>query len=342
MGSVKEIKIIKQPEINKEGEGEFIFSDRYSVFDWGEMPDHIDKKGSALCTLSSYFFYLLEKNGIQSHFTGLVEDGRIKKFPELISYSNKMRVKLLRVLKPEYNSMNNSYDYDIYQKEKKNFLIPLEIIYRNALTEGSSVFKRIKNREITYKDLGLDHEPMPDEKFTEPLLDVSTKLEHTDRYLTWQEAQKISGLSDENMKKVKDLIIRINNIITRECSKVGIENIDGKFEFGVDTKGDIIVIDVLGTPDECRFLMNNFHISKEFARIFYRKTKWFNEIETAKKEKGKDWKQYVKSKPEKLPAEIKDLFSQMYLATTNEITGRKFFNVPDLNSVINSLKKHAV
>ncbi|MCX7698738.1 MAG: phosphoribosylaminoimidazolesuccinocarboxamide synthase [Candidatus Goldbacteria bacterium] len=342
MGSVKEIEILKHPEVNKEGEGEFIFSDRYSVFDWGEMPDHIDKKGAALCVLSSYFFHLLEKNSIKTHFIGLVEDGEIKKFPELKSYSNRMRVKLLRVLKPEYNQSTNTYNYDIYNKEKRNFLIPLEIIYRNALTEGSSIFKRIKSGAITFKDLGLDHEPQPGEKFSTPLLDVSTKLEHTDRYLSWEEAQKISGLSDENMKKIKDLIIKINNIITTECNKVGIENIDGKFEFGIDTNGEIIVVDVLGTPDECRFVMDGFHISKEFARILYRKTEWYKEIEQVKKERGRDWKEHVKSKPEKLPNEVKTLLSQMYLAVTNEITGKKFFDVPDLKSVINGLKKYAV
>jgi phosphoribosylaminoimidazole-succinocarboxamide synthase len=342
MGSVKEIEIIKEPEIEKEGEGQFIFSDRYSVFDWGEMPDHIEKKGAALCTLSSYFFHLLEKNSIKTHFLGLIEDGKIKKFSELNSYSNIMRVKMLRVLRPQYNETNNTYNYNIYKTEKKNFLIPLEIIYRNSLTEGSSIFKRIKNGEITYKDLGLDHEPIPGEKFNPPLLDVSTKLEHTDRYLTWPQAQNISGLSDENMKKVKDLIQIINKIITQECNKVGIENIDGKFEFGIDANGNIIVVDVLGTPDECRFIMDGFHISKEFARIWYRKTEWFKELEIVKKEKGRNWKEYVKSKPDKLPLEIKNLISQMYMAVTNEITGKKFFDVPKLKTIIANLKKYAI
>ena len=63
MGSVKEVEILKKAGQDYEGEGVFTFSDRYSVFDWGEMPDHIEKKGSALCMLSSYFFELLEKEG---------------------------------------------------------------------------------------------------------------------------------------------------------------------------------------------------------------------------------------------------------------------------------------
>jgi phosphoribosylaminoimidazole-succinocarboxamide synthase len=342
MGSVKEVEILKPAETDKEGEGEFVFSDRYSVFDWGEMPDHIDKKGAALCTLSAYFFHLLEKNSIKTHFLGLTEDGIPKKFPDLKTYSNKMRVKVLRVLKPVYNKETNSYTYEIYKKEKKNFLIPLEVIYRNQLPEGSSVFKRIETGSTTYQELGLNHMPVPGEVLKAPLLDVSTKLEHTDRYMTWTEAQSISGLSDNDMEKVKEMISKINKIVTDACKKAGIDNMDGKFEFGMNPAGEIIVIDVLGTPDECRFTYNDFHISKEFARRWYRKTDWYVEIEKAKKEKGSDWKTTVKTKPPALPAEMKNLLSQMYLAVTNEITGKKFFNVPKLSEIIGSLKKYDV
>lgn len=39
MGSVKDLKILKKPAENSLGVVRFVFSDRYSVFDWGEMPD---------------------------------------------------------------------------------------------------------------------------------------------------------------------------------------------------------------------------------------------------------------------------------------------------------------
>lgn len=342
MGSVKDLKIFKNAENLTEGEGEFVFSDRYSVFDWGEMPDHIDNKGASLCMLSAYFFNLISKRGIKTHFLGLVENGAVKKYDEIKNPVNKMRVKMVRVLKPVYNKENNTYDYSEYKEGMKNYLIPLEIIYRNKLPEGSSVFKRLKSGQITYKDLGLDHLPEPGETLTDPVLDVSTKLEHFDRYLSWDEAFKISGLSKENFNKLKEYILIINNIITQECRKAEIENVDGKFEFAVDKDGDLMLVDVLGTPDECRFLYNDFHISKEFARRWYRKTKWFSEIEEAKKKYGDDWKKNVKEKPDKLPEEFKNLLSQMYMSVTNAITKKKFFNVPDLDSIIKSLKKYDV
>ena len=44
MGSVKDLEILKKSSDNSMGLGRFHFSDRYSVFDWGEMPDQIKAK----------------------------------------------------------------------------------------------------------------------------------------------------------------------------------------------------------------------------------------------------------------------------------------------------------
>ena len=68
MGSVKDVKIIKKPEGNKTGFGEFIFSDKYSIFDWGEMPNLIMNKGKALCIIGAYFFEKLEEREIRTHY----------------------------------------------------------------------------------------------------------------------------------------------------------------------------------------------------------------------------------------------------------------------------------
>jgi len=58
MGSVKDLKILSHPSEGKPGIGHFVFSDRYSVFDWGEMPDLIGYKGQALAVMGAYFFEL--------------------------------------------------------------------------------------------------------------------------------------------------------------------------------------------------------------------------------------------------------------------------------------------
>ena len=58
--------------------------------------------------------------------------------------------------------------------------------------------------------------------------------------------------------------------------------------------GNFMIVDVVGTLDECRFTYDGMHVSKEIARQFYKKTSWYNDLEQAKKEaeaKGiEDWK----------------------------------------------------
>ncbi|MGC8814471.1 phosphoribosylaminoimidazolesuccinocarboxamide synthase, partial [Dictyoglomus sp.] len=140
MGSVKDLIIIESPTEKSLGRGRFVFSDRYSVFDYGEMPDHIDDKGKAICIATAYFFEKLENLGIKTHYVGLVEDDKIKTLYELKKPTNVMEFKMVRVIKPDLK--DNIYDYSVFKKEKSNFLIPLEVIYRNSLPEGSSVFER--------------------------------------------------------------------------------------------------------------------------------------------------------------------------------------------------------
>jgi phosphoribosylaminoimidazole-succinocarboxamide synthase len=104
-----------------------------------------------------------------------------------------------------------------------------------------------------------------------------------------------------------------------------------------------MVVDVVGTLDECRFTYEGFHVSKEIARIYYRRTEWAKEVEEAKKkakEQGiEDWKRLVKAKPPKLDPKMKTLISQMYMAAANEITKRKMFDIPKLADVIREHKK---
>lgn len=336
MGSVKDLKIISPPETDKPGIGQFVFSDRYSVFDWGEMPNHIKNKGASLCITGAYFFEKIESLGIKTHYRGVIEDGISKKLSELNKPTNIMEINLLRVIKPEVKG--NSYDYSVYSKERINFLIPLEIIYRNYLPESSSVFKRFRNGTLKPEDIGLDSPPQPDEKLEKPVLDVSTKLESTDRYLKWDEAQKLVKLTDDELNQIKEITLKVNEIITNETDKIGLINEDGKIELGFNENRNLILLDVLGTPDECRFKFDGIPVSKEALRIYYRQTDWFKEVEQAKLQDKVDWKSLVKSSPPLLPPEIEELISMVYQSFCNEITGRKWFDTPALKEVLSKLK----
>ncbi|MGB8781199.1 MAG: phosphoribosylaminoimidazolesuccinocarboxamide synthase, partial [Candidatus Bathyarchaeia archaeon] len=78
MGTVKDLETIREPTQDSMGTGRFHFSDRYSVFDWGEMPDRIAGKGAALCLMGAYCFERLEEKGIRTHYRGLIaENGKV-------------------------------------------------------------------------------------------------------------------------------------------------------------------------------------------------------------------------------------------------------------------------
>lgn len=327
MGSVKDLIVLKSPNGGL-GEGIFEFSNRYSVFDYGEMPDKIEGKGASLCLISAYFFEKLEKIGIKTHYDGLIEDSRVKKLDELSSATNKMKVKLVRVLRP------TGRDYSIFSREKANFLIPLEIIYRNKIPEGSSLLRRIASGEVKPEDFGLK-EVKPNMKLEKPIVDFSTKLEDVDRYLSQEEAKRISGLSDKEFEKLKEIVLKVDDLITAEVSKAGLENEDGKIELSFDDKRDFMVVDAVGTPDECRFSFEGFEVSKEILRGYYKRTEWYERIKIYK---GKEnWREIV-GVPPRLNPEVKKAVSELYMALCNEITKRKFFDVPKLRVVVKELR----
>jgi len=345
MGSVKDLEIVKKPTKNKMGVGRFHFSDRYSVFDWGEMPDHIEGKGAALCLMGAYCFERLEDKGVKTHYRGLVDDkGRVMRFDELKQPSNVMEINLVNVYKPKVYVENGKlvHDYSVYTPKLKNYLIPLEIIYRNGLPEGSSVFKRLEQGLVTLEDLGLDHYPKVGERLSKPIFDVSTKLEEGDRYVSWKEAQKIAGLTDGELEEVKSVLLKVDETITEIASKAGLVNEDGKIELAFDPLRRLMIVDVVGTLDECRFTYNGLHVSKEIARIYYRRTEWAKEVEEAKKkakEQGiENWKRLVKTVPPKLDAKLKMLISQMYMSVANETTGKTLFDAPKLAEVMRNFQ----
>lgn len=329
--------MLKEPRIDEAGIGRFVFSDRYSVFDWGEMPDHIKNKGASICIVTAYFFEKLEERGIRSHYLGVVEDNQVKRLRDLKYPQNVLEFKLLRVIRPK--EVSGRYDYSVYRGEKGNFLIPLEIIYRNSLPEGSSIFKRLKDGSLKLEDIGMREMPKPGTLLEKPLLDVSTKLEPTDRYLSWEEAKKLCALSDKEVEEIKEKTLLINSLITEEAKRLDLLNEDGKVEYGFDEERNLILVDAVGSLDECRFSYQGFPVSKEIARIYYRKTDWYKDLEEAKRRDRLNWKSLVSSSPPKLPSQLSFLISQMYMAYANEITGREWFKVPSLREVLSQIKE---
>lgn len=304
MGSVKNLKVIREPAETEEGEGIFEFTDDFSVFDYGKMPDTIPGKGEALCRMASYNFVRLAAN---SHFLGFVKP-------------DKMKVRIVR--------KDGAGD--------RNRMVPLEVMFRNELPDGSSVFKRLASGTLSLADLGLKSMPKPGELLPMPMLDVSTKYETTDRYLDWKEAIKIARISEAQLSELKAMALKVNESITSRANQIGLRHADGKIECALDGAGLLMVVDVFGTLDENRFLLGGLHLSKQVLRDHYKSTRWFMELEAAKKAgmPKREW-----PAPPRLPKELVKIVSDLYKSTTEAWTGEKVWGAPKIREAAEAYRK---
>ncbi len=340
MGSVKDLTVRVPPTDTAPGVGIFHFSDRYSVFDWGEMPDHLPHKGEALALLGAWMFEQLEARGVRTHYRGMRVGERLLRLEALTAPSADMEVTLVRVIPPRRTE--HGYDYSTLPADHRNLLVPLEIIYRYRLPEGSSVFRRLERGELTPDNLGLDHPPRPGEALDPPFLDCSTKLEVTDRYLSWDEARRTMGLSVGEVEAMQSLLVEVASLITEAVEPHGMENLDGKIELAWDADGALMVVDVVGTPDECRFAYRtpsgSVPLSKEVLRMYYRTTAWYAAVREARERDRFHWKDQVPPPPP-LPDTLRTHVAWMYQAITNAVTGRTWFDAPPLKEVVHLLQQ---
>lgn len=356
-GSVKNIRGTKgvSPYV-------FEYSDRYSVFDWGAMPNQLDGKGKSLAFMAWMFFDLmgdanrwkewklspeLEKKyegvladlrqyGMKHHCNYLVDDSN---HPiEGLGLSKNLSVQAVDVFRPNSSVENGKliWDYSKYQDKLTNCLVPLEIVFRFGLPAGSSLFQRASDAAYL-SDLGLSTLPKEGERFDFPVIEFSTKLETTDRYIASSVAQKMSGLNDREFKKLKDQVVVCALRLKDLFAEVGIELWDGKFEMGVtkdlDHQGDrnFMMVDSIG-PDELRLTYKGQQLSKENLRHCYRGSDWYKGVETAKQiatERGeKDWKKIcreeLKLTPPALDTEVVNKFSMMYKSLANTLAEKYY------------------
>lgn len=352
-GSVKDIRGIK-------GKSPYYFeySDRFSVFDWGAMPDLLQDKGKALAQLAHFFFDYLEEpknwinwkvedqiystfkdsttykglctRGLEHHSLGLV-DFNSKSVTTKIS--NYLKVKAINVVNPkEIESKVLDYDYSSYsEKQHVNTLVPLEVIFRFSIASGSSLLKRVGSKKYL-SELNLTDKPKEGDKFSLPIIEFSTKLETTDRYISKKEAQRISGMTAKEVQRLYDLSSLLALRLKTIFNICNIELLDGKMEFAfssdIDEEGErsFSLVDSIG-PDELRLTYQKTQLSKESLRAFYRSSQWYKAVQDSKiialNRGSSDWRgvctKELNTEPPSLDVKIKDCVSQMYLALTNRL-----------------------
>jgi phosphoribosylaminoimidazole-succinocarboxamide synthase len=337
MTSVKEFRVEREAAADDLGRGAFVFTDDYSVFDWGKMPDAIPNKGASLCAMGAHNFRLLEAAGIPTHYEGVVVNGTVRDLADVVTPPREMAIQLTQV--PDLPHDGRDYDYDAYYEAAgRNYLIPLEVVFRNTVPVGSSLRSRADPA-----DFDLEYDEWPEEALDlpEPVVEFSTKLEESDRYLDRAEADRIAG--DASIAALEDVALSVNELVTERAREVGMVHEDGKIEcFYFD--GEIHVADVVGTFDENRFSYDGQEMSKEVLRQYHRRTQqeWVQAVsdakEAAKERDVADWRALCDESPDPLPDHVIDAARDLYTAGANAYIGRDLFDAPALDDAVETVR----
>lgn len=345
----------------------FEFTDTYSVFDWGKMPDLLAHKAEALTILASEIFERLEKpetwkefsrtagalalrkfnrfgsafneigeelqaEGLRTHYLGVldalslkqeVEPKRISECKETV---RRMVVRQVSVIKPTLTQLmgRTISDYEPTRRAAVPRLIPLEVAFRFGIPPGQVDF---------------------------PVLELFTKLEHTDRPVDLAEALAISGVTAKQLQEMLLKSAWVAGALKAWSGRLGFDLADGKLEWALGEDGKVFLVDAIGL-DELNLLREGVSFSKEFLQGYYQNSSWHEKIQkakelslaqaksTAKTQGAADWKRFVPEGPKGLPVRDRELASQVYISFVNAFTGKNWF--PDawsLDKVFKELKE---
>ncbi|GAA0506606.1 phosphoribosylaminoimidazole-succinocarboxamide synthase [Halorubrum aquaticum] len=349
MTSVKEFRVVEPATADGLGRGRFAFTDAYSVFDWGRMPDAIPRKGASLCVMGAFNFERLADAGVATHYRGVVDpvavesgadpEDAVVPLAEADAPPTEMAIELTRVPDLPYAGPEAGYDYDAFHAAGgENYLVPLEVVFRNTVPVGSSLRSR---RDPA--DFDLPFEEWPDESvdLPEPVVEFSTKYEEQDRYLSREEADRIAGRAD--VDALADLARDVNRVVTDRAEETGFVHEDGKIEC-LYVDGELRVADVVGTFDENRFSYGGQQVSKEVVRQWYKRAdpEWVEAVGEAKSAVADrdlaDWRELCEEEPIDLPDGVLEAVSAMYAAGANAYTGTAWFDAPPVDEAVSAVR----
>jgi phosphoribosylaminoimidazole-succinocarboxamide synthase len=257
---------------NSSGEILLVASDRISAFDW-VLPTTIPDKGAILTQLSLFWFELLE-DIIPNHI--ITDD-----VPAQVAD----RAVIVEPLK----------------------MFEIECVARGYLT-GSGL--------VEYKESGavcgntLPSGLIDGSKLATPIFTPATKAEIGDHDINIDFNQAAAIVGAEHAQSLRDYTLKLYTEAAEFAESRGIILADTKFEFGLDSDGEILLGDEALTPDSSRFwdaTHKGASFDKQFVRDYLTTSGWDR-----------------KSPPPELPAEIVEKTAERYHQAYFTLTGSKF------------------
>lgn len=201
-------------------------------------------------------------------------------------------------------------------------LIPIEMVVRGYITgvTGTSIWGSYEKGERVIYGIKFPEGLLKNQKLKTPVITPTTKEEvGHDMRLTEKEILEKKIVTRKIWNEMKKSALALFQYGTKIAAFGGLILVDTKYEFGIDEKGKLILIDEIHTPDSSRFWIKKTYRSrfkkglepenfdKEFMRL------WFKE------------KKYIgQGKPPKMSKELMNEIQKRYRDVYEKITGKKF------------------
>ena len=275
----------KVREVYDAGNGNLIMltTDRISAFDV-IMPTPIPKKGIILNKLSEFWFDFT-KDIAKNHVVST----------NLLDYPCEFQ---------------NAEFQDRSMMVKKLEMVMVECTVSGYLT--GSCYKSYK-KTGEFCGIKLPKDMVESQKLPEPIFCASTKAEigQHDIYITFDEAKRIAG--SDTMEKLREISLNVYKKCAAFALSRGIIIADTKFEFGIDSDGELVLGDEVLTPDSSRFwLADDYRCGvpqKSFDKQYLRD--WLTEQGLA-----------GVIPPPELPLEVCDKTAEKYIGAYRAIAGK--------------------
>ncbi|MFC7676471.1 phosphoribosylaminoimidazolesuccinocarboxamide synthase [Mycolicibacterium sp. GCM10028919] len=261
----------------------FVASDRISAYDF-VLESQIPDKGRILTAMSVFFFDYLQA---PNHLGGPPDDERIP--AEVLG-----RALVVRELE----------------------MMPVECVARGYLT-GSGIIDYRATGEVCGIPLpaGLTEAS----KFDQPLFTPATKADLGDHDENISFDRVVDLVGADRAAQLRDATLSIYSQAADHALSKGIIIADTKFEFGVDSSGDLVLADEVFTPDSSRYWRADAYVEGEVQESFDKQfvRNWLTGPESG-------WDRHGDVPPPPLPPDVVDATRARYIEAYERISGLKF------------------
>lgn len=262
-----------------------VVTDRISAYDFALEPA-IPDKGRVLTATTMFFFDAID---FPNHLAGPIDDARI---PEEV-LGRAIIVKKLNML-------------------------PFECVARGYLT-GSGL--KEYNANGTVCGIELPEGLVEASRLPEPIFTPATKAEQGDHDENVSFERVVQDLGQERAEQLRDETLRIYSAAAKIAEEKGIILADTKFEFGLDSEGNLVLGDEVLTPDSSRYWPADTYaegiVQPSFDKQYVRN--WLTSEESG-------WNVESEIQPPVLPDDIVAATRLRYIEAYERLSGKRFID----------------